>query len=189
MISIEVINSTDRVLAGALTQLNNIQPALRQAMRYQQKSFLQQFAAEGVPRWEPWAESTRIRRVGGKRKEAKLLKLKTALETRQNMRNREKRLARVNLRLTGGKILQDSGKLRRSYVGRTGDSIFSLGRYQVVFGSALVYAAIHQEGGWAGRDRSVHIPQRPLRFLDRDRSQINAIMRRFVANAFKRRGW
>ena len=33
---------------------------------------------------------------------------------------------------------------------------------QVSWGSGLPYAWIHQKGGWAGRNRSVYIPARPV---------------------------
>lgn len=59
----------------------------------------------------------------------------------------------------GGKTLVDRGHLRDSisrHVGKSG----------VVVGSGMVYAAIHEFGGRAGRHHAVHLPARPYLALD-----------------------
>ena len=54
----------------------------------------------------------------------------------------------------GGKTLQDSGRLRDSYV-------YDAQRDQVEIGSNTIYSLIHHAGGKAGRNQSVELPARP----------------------------
>lgn len=54
----------------------------------------------------------------------------------------------------GGKTLQDSGRLRDSYV-------YDAQRDQVEIGSNTIYSLIHHAGGKAGRNQSVDLPARP----------------------------
>ncbi len=61
----------------------------------------------------------------------------------------------------GGQTLTDKGHLRRSITHR----VAADGR-SVDVGSNLVYAAIHQFGGQAGRGRSVTLPARPYLGID-----------------------
>lgn len=57
--------------------------------------------------------------------------------------------------LTGGKTLTDTGILRNSINVRPGPQ-------QVSIGTNIVYAAIHQFGGKAGRGHKVKLPARPF---------------------------
>ena len=54
----------------------------------------------------------------------------------------------------GGKTLQDSGRLRDSYV-------YDAQHDQVEIGSNTIYSLIHHAGGKAGRNQSVDLPARP----------------------------
>ncbi|MCC2096556.1 MAG: phage virion morphogenesis protein [Hyphomicrobiales bacterium] len=63
-----------------------------------------------------------------------------------------KRVARGQVPLT---ILRARGHLAGSFA-------YQAGAHQVEIGSNLVYAAIHQFGGQAGRGRKVTIPARPI---------------------------
>ena len=54
----------------------------------------------------------------------------------------------------GGKTLQDTGRLRDSYV-------YDAQRDQVEIGSNTIYSAIHHYGGRAGRNQSAEMPERP----------------------------
>ena len=79
----------------------------------------------------------------------------------------------------GGLTLTDKSGLRDSLTHNVGAD----GR-SVEVGSNLVYAAIHQFGGQAGRDRSVTLPARPYLGIDnRDRDAIGRIVRRALAQA------
>ena len=57
--------------------------------------------------------------------------------------------------LTGGKTLIDTGDLQNSIS-------VNMGFGEVEVGSNMVYAAIHQLGGKAGRNKSVTLPARPF---------------------------
>lgn len=77
----------------------------------------------------------------------------------------------------GGQTLIDSGLLRSSIV-------YEAGSDQVRVGSNRVYAAIHQEGGQAGRGGKTRLPARPyLGVNDDDRDEIRAIVDDWIAGA------
>ena len=77
----------------------------------------------------------------------------------------------------GGQTLQDTGRLR--------DSIQHVVRGDGVdIGSNVVYAAIHQFGGKAGKGHAVALPPRPyLGIDDRDAAAIERIVTRHIAEA------
>ena len=80
---------------------------------------------------------------------------------------------------TGGQTLTDKGTLRRSIT----HNVTADGQ-GVEVGSNLVYAAIHQFGGQAGRGLSVTLPARPyLGIDDRDRRNVLRIVRRAIDKA------
>ncbi len=79
----------------------------------------------------------------------------------------------------GGKTLTDTGRLRGSIAHTVTD-----GGRAVEVGSNVVYAAIHQFGGRAGRDRRVTLPARPYLGIDeRDRDSILHIVARAIEGA------
>lgn len=80
----------------------------------------------------------------------------------------------------GGQTLTDTGRLRGSIVHTLTD-----GGRGVEVGTNVVYAAIHQLGGRAGKGRRARIPARPYLGVDeRDRDTIL----RIVAQAIERAG-
>lgn len=77
----------------------------------------------------------------------------------------------------GGQTLVDSGRLRDSVTHQVEPG-------RVVVGSNLVYAAIHQVGGEAGRNHSVKLPARPyLGISTGDEIEIGAILDDHLAGA------
>lgn len=89
-------------------------------------------------------------------------------------------------------ILQDTGRLRRSYVSRSMNSIWSLTKYQLEMGSNLAYAAIHQFGGTIRREAKskigsyqVRIPARPLDFQPEDYDAIASIFNDYILYPWK----
>lgn len=71
----------------------------------------------------------------------------------------------------GGKKLQDTGSL-------AGSIHVQADRYSVALGTNLVYAAIHQAGGRAGRGKASVIPARP--FLPVADGKLHESMRRRI---------
>lgn len=72
--------------------------------------------------------------------------------------------------LEGGQTLTDRGHLRGSLTHVAGPG-------SVEWGSNLVYAAIHQLGGQAGRGHAVELPARPFLGVDADdQAEILAIL-------------
>jgi phage virion morphogenesis protein len=63
---------------------------------------------------------------------------------------------------TASPILQDSGQLKHSLVYN------AFGDGSVIFGSNMVYARIHQQGGAAGRGHKSLIPARPYMGVPQD---------------------
>ena len=85
----------------------------------------------------------------------------------------------VRAMATGGLTLTDTGGLRGSIT----HNVAGDGR-SVDVGSNLVYAAIHQFGGKAGRNKSVTLPARPYLGIDgRDGDAIVRIVSRALARA------
>ena len=79
----------------------------------------------------------------------------------------------------GGHTLTDTGRLRGSIAHTVTD-----GGRAVEVGSNVLYAAIHQFGGRAGRGRRVTLPARPyLGIDDRDRDAIARILSRALEGA------
>ena len=79
----------------------------------------------------------------------------------------------------GNRTLTDTGRLRGSIVHTLTD-----GGHGVEVGSNVVYAAIHQFGGLAGRGRRSRFPARPYLGIDeRDRDAIARIVSRALEGA------
>lgn len=73
-----------------------------------------------------------------------------------------------------GQILQVSGQLALSVTTQYDDS-------SVVIGSNKVYAAIHQLGGQAGKNKKITIPARPyLKLTDDDFDEIISIVEKYL---------
>ena len=68
------------------------------------------------------------------------------------------------LKYRSGITLNDTGALRQS-IDELSDNDTAL------VGTNMVYAAIHQFGGWAGRNRKVYIPARPFLQLTNEDKQ------------------
>lgn len=133
----------DAQLRAALQRLEqaggDLAPAMRKIAQTMAKVTEDNFAAEGRPKWKPLAQVTKHMRLGGNKAYKRDGKLTAAAQRRQE---------------AGFRILQHTGQLAGSistdYDGAT-----------AVVGSNLAYAAIHQFGGQAGRNRKVKIPARP----------------------------
>ena len=79
----------------------------------------------------------------------------------------------------GGQTLTDTGRLRGSIAHTVTD-----GGRAVEVGSNVIYAAIHQFGGRAGRGRKAKLPARPYLGIDeRDRTNILLIVSRALERA------
>lgn len=79
----------------------------------------------------------------------------------------------------GGRTLTDTGRLRGSIAHTVTD-----GGRVVEVGSDVLYAAIHQFGGSAGRGRKVTLPARPYLGIDEgDRTNILRIVSRAIERA------
>ena len=68
------------------------------------------------------------------------------------------------MKYRSGIPLNDTGALRQS-IDELSDNDTAL------VGTNMVYAAIHQFGGWAGRNRKVYIPARPFLQLTNEDKQ------------------
>ncbi len=78
-----------------------------------------------------------------------------------------------------GQTLTDTGRLRGSIAHTVAD-----GGRAVEVGSNVIYAAIHQFGGRAGRGRKAKLPARPYLGIDeRDRTNILRIVSRALERA------
>lgn len=116
---------------------------------------------DGVP-WEPLAAATRLARVGGNKQSRK--------------KNGSFRAGALRV-LDNMKVLVDRGHLRDSIT-------YEAGTDQVAVGTNMIYGAIHQFGGQAGRGRAVTIPARPFLGISADdEREINLIAQYHIASA------
>lgn len=131
------------------------------------ESMLRNFRAEGRPdRWPPLAWATLHGRIAQGHNG----------NTHRVFGKRGGFTARANRILSGHKILVRSGRLRNSVVERSD----ATGMEQ---GANLVYAAIHQYGGKAGRGRKVTIPARPyLEFQPDDIAYAEGLLLKHVTD-------
>ena len=80
------------------------------------------------------------------------------------------------LKYRSGIPLNDTGALRQS-IDELSDNDTAL------VGTNMVYAAIHQFGGWAGRNRKVYIPARPfLQLTNEDKQDLMDDVQDYFAN-------
>jgi len=78
-----------------------------------------------------------------------------------------------------GQILTRTGRLKSSIN-------YQAGKDHVVVGTNLIYAAIHQFGGKAGRGHRANIPARPFLVVqDEDLEEIREIIRDYIAGLLK----
>lgn len=93
----------------------------------------------GSTRWKDLAPSTKLARIGGSR----------AFTKKGSLR------AGAQRSLSNLKILQVRGRLAASVT-------YQVSGNTLAIGSNVIYAAIHNLGGYAGRGHSVYIPGRPF---------------------------
>ena len=142
----------DTKITGLLDRLKartrDLRPAMKIIGETVRSSVIQNFTQGGRPdRWTPtkvlstYLSYTMRRTRSGNRKKAHTMK---------------GRLTKGFERYTAGKkTLIDTGRLRNSITARAYPN-------RAVVGTKVVYAAIHQFGGMAGRGRKVRIPARPF---------------------------
>lgn len=134
------------------------------------------FVSQGRPeRWEALSANTVYERAGGRSAYTKGGRTKTGKRIKVRMRKGTAE------KIKGLQILQRTGRLRRS-IGYKSDE------HHVEMGTNLVYAAIHQFGGEAGRKNArVTIPKRPyLVVQDEDLAEVEATMLEYLLAAFPR---
>ncbi len=128
----------------------NLRPLMKNIAGIFASSTEENFKEEGRPdKWSELSEITKENRIKAKQKQ----------KTRKSKsKEKEKKWS--------GKILQVSGQLASSVNTQYDDN-------SAVIGSNLDYAAIHQLGGKAGRNKKVEIPARPyLKLTDDDFEEI-----------------
>lgn len=143
----------------------DLRPAMRDIGGLLEKETDANFRAQGRPHWKPLSQATILNRLMGKTKDGKSKGIASVLRKDGDLRPAARR------KLEGGlAILQDTGVLRGSIRVYSDKSSVTIGAARVMTkaGSPLEYAAIHQFGGMAGRNRKVRIPARPFLPVDRD---------------------
>ena len=157
------------VVEAALDRLaraaRDLRPAMRDIGGLLEKETDDNFRAQGRPHWKPLSQATILNRLMGKDREGRSKGISSVLRKDGDLR------ASARRKLEGGlAILQDTGVLRGSIRVYSDKSSVTIGAARVMTkaGSPLEYAAIHQFGGMAGRNRKVRIPARPFLPVDRD---------------------
>lgn len=159
-VHIRVSDTVSGVLDAMSKRCADLRPALRRCGLAVQRSFLQQFAEGGCPRWAPLSLGTILSRRRGRNKRRRYLYYDPC-------------------------PLIDTGTLRRSYTSRAGpSSIWREGPYWLTIGSHLDYAGLHQYGQKRTSDQP-GVPARPLRILLQDIGACQYILRRWVERGLR----
>ena len=149
-------------LRGVESRGENLAPVLRAFGQYLLGSIERNFAAGGRPTaWEPLKLATKV-----------------AWHTRRSSwwSKGGGMTAKGRAAWEGRKPLTDTGRLRRSI------QVAEVTPRSVTIGTNLVYAAIHQFGGLAGRGRKVRIPARPyLVFQEEDVRRAEEMLLAYLA--------
>lgn len=126
----------------------NFRPVLTNFGEHMMTSIARNFEEQGRPeRWEPLKPATKIARWR-RRNRGRSMYTKGGRRT----------TTRAYAFMTGMKILQDTGALKKSIHRRVIGNILEIGTGPLV----KDYARIQQKGGQAGRGRRVTIPARPF---------------------------
>ena len=148
-------------LQGMEARGGNLSGVFRNFGEYMKGSIDKNFAAGGRPaKWEPLGFATKVAWSLGKK---------------SHWGKKDKMTKTGRTAWKGRLPLTDTARLRRSISYRAGAREISIG-------TNVIYAAIHQLGGKAGRGKKVNIPARPyLMFQDEDiqyldRTLINYIL-------------
>lgn len=135
------------MLARLQQRLWNMKPVMAVIGQVVRTSVIRNFEAEGRPqRWQPLSMATLYQRIGGASSRKKRGGTKIG----------------AIRKLANHKVLQDTARLKNSINVRAFNDRAEIFPDSAKVGTDLVYAAIHQFGGKAGRGRKVTIPARPF---------------------------
>lgn len=161
----------DNAVQSGLAQLGSVDytPLLKQFGEHMLRSKELTFRSGGSPdgSWPPLAEST-LRGYSDAKRQAFVGSLLKGGNTTLRRRGQKNLVAR--------KILINTARLKNSIAYVVVDA------HKVNIGTNLVYAAIHQYGGLAGRGHKSKIPARPyLVFRPEDPAKLQGLADKFVA--------
>lgn len=147
-------------LQGMEARGGNLTGVMQDFGGYMTGSIQKNFDAEGRPtRWQPLSLATLLGWAGGRK----------GSFTKKGNWSKKGQTA-----LAGRKILTDTARLRNSIN-------YAAGARGLTLGTNVIYAAIHQFGGQAGRGRKVFIPARPyLLFQDEDVDYFERSLLQFI---------
>ncbi len=146
------------LLTELQTKMKNLTPAFREIGQIVRSSVIKNFMEGGRPeKWKPHAESTILGsiRKGYFTKKGKL---------------REP----ISRKLRKGKVLINTGRLMKSIKSKAFSD-------RVEVGTNVIYSAIHQFGGKAGRRGQITIPARPFLLIqDEDWKEIKSALTSYL---------
>jgi phage virion morphogenesis protein len=147
-------------LRGVESRGENLTPVLRAFGQYMLGSVERNFAAGGRPTaWEPLKFMTKV----------------YWHTRRKSFWGKTRMTSRGRAAWDRRKPLTDMGRLRRSI------QVAEVTPRSVAIGTSVIYAAIHQFGGMAGRGRKVFIPARPyLVFQDEDIQRADEMIAAYI---------
>lgn len=165
-ISISLEDSLLPILKEIANRIQDFRPVFKKIEAHMIGSIEKNFEAQGRPeRWAPWKNPEQV--ILGRLR--RLKKYKGA--------KREKKKEMINQALAvGGRILLDTGTLRRSVTGRSHDYTRKMDKLEFRMGTRLAYAPVHQYGS-----AKKNIPARPfLLFQKEDVEAIQELVIRYL---------
>ena len=162
----------DRLITALSRRLENMAPAMHEIGQRYERRVLENFERSQAPDGTPWKKLSSV----------------TLLMALSRSKRTGKRglTAKGRQYLTAKKPLIETGRLRSRIHYQAGPTGVKIGT------SGIEYAAIHQFGGKAGRNRKVSIPARPylamntatgIDLADRDRRLIVEVLSRYLDRA------
>lgn len=155
------IKEAEEFLGKLLASMKDMTPAYKNIGEHMKGSILETFQEGGRPeKWPELSQATIISRMGGS--SGKIFTKRGTFRA-----SAAKKFGAI-------KPLVKTGRLLRSIK-------WKAGKDYVVIGTNVIYAAIQQFGGMAGRGRTVEIPARPfIVFQDEDYKEAAKLLEEYI---------
>lgn len=139
MITVEITkNEIGQMLGLLMERTGNLTPVMNEIGQIVRNSVIKNFQEGGRPRWKPHSQATILGGI-----------------LRRHFTKKGRLKEPVSRKLRGGKVLIDTGHLMSHIKSKAYPD-------RAEIGTNVIYAAIHQFGGKAGRGKKVTIPARPF---------------------------
>lgn len=162
------------MLARLQERAGNMRPVMGRIGKFYVRSVMENFQAQASPDGTPWERLSQTTMMSG-------------LGRHKGWRKDKGLSARGKRYLQGKRILKERGDMEGGVRSQADTNSVTIG-----VGGHIPYAAIHQFGGIAGREKSVNIPARPylavnrgdgMDLAEKDRVRIMEVIREYLGQS------